>query len=267
MAKRNGKKLEDLINIDVLKKMIGITFLIAGLGVIVAASIKGVIGYNDGLLNFTEEEYLASVDSVQIDFLPLIEPEVNDTSTISTPTPTPTQDIEIDVTSTEILEVIATPEPTEEIVDEIPVNIQITNIGLNSIIIAAGKTELIIDDVKYSSWAPPEYVVGWQNTSAQLGRVGNTVLIGHHNSFGSVFKNLKDLEVGEVIMITSNNQIFNYEVKEIMILLEKGQNLETRLENAKWLWPTTDERITLVTCWPKYDNSHRLVVVALPVDG
>lgn len=265
MAKRNGKKLEDLINIDVLKKVIGITFLFAGLGVILVASIRGVRGYNDGLLNFTEEEYIASVDSMQIDFLPLIEPEVIDVSTTSTPTPTP--DIEIDATPTELPEVIVTLQPTEEIVDQIPINIQITNIGLNSMIITAGKTELIIDDVKYSSWESPEYVVGWQDTSAQLGRIGNTVLIGHHNSFGSVFKNLKDLEVGEIILLTSNNQVFNYVVKEIMILPEKGQNLDTRLENAKWLWPTTDERLTLVTCWPKYDNSHRLIVVALPVDG
>jgi sortase (surface protein transpeptidase) len=26
-----------------------------------------------------------------------------------------------------------------------------------------------------------------------------------------------------------------------------------------------DERITIVTCWPRTDNSHRLVVIAEPV--
>jgi sortase A len=39
-----------------------------------------------------------------------------------------------------------------------------------------------------------------------------------------------------------------------------------RLQNAQWIQPTTDERLTLVTCWPYNDNSHRLIIVARPID-
>ena len=30
--------------------------------------------------------------------------------------------------------------------------------------------------------------------------------------------------------------------------------------------PTTDERITLITCWPYTSNTHRLIIVAKPIE-
>jgi len=56
-----------------------------------------------------------------------------------------------------------------------------------------------------------------------------------------------------------------YEVTERKLLLERGQPLAVRIENAQWIMPTEDTRLTLVTCWPPTDNSHRLVVIARPV--
>ncbi len=41
--------------------------------------------------------------------------------------------------------------------------------------------------------------------------------------------------------------------------------LEIRKANAEWIAPTTNERLTLVTCWPKRSNTHRLIIVAEPV--
>jgi hypothetical protein len=49
-----------------------------------------------------------------------------------------------------------------------------------------------------------------------------------------------------------------------MIFEEKDQPLDVRLENARWILPSEDERITLVTCWPQDSNTHRLVIVAVP---
>ena len=48
-------------------------------------------------------------------------------------------------------------------------------------------------------------------------------------------------------------------------LRRKNQSLEVRRENARWIGPSHDERLTLVTCWPRNDNTHRLILVALPV--
>ena len=38
------------------------------------------------------------------------------------------------------------------------------------------------------------------------------------------------------------------------------------MENAAWIMPSEDERLTLVTCWPYTSNTHRLIIVARPVE-
>ena len=249
-------------NMGIIKRFFGYALLIAGLGVLLMTILRGIIGYQDGMFSFTESEYLTTVADVQSGFLPLIEPQdnkgfsqvdVTDEAEFQTP------ENDENVTVTQEADDV-------EIPDHIPINIKIEVIDLDVEIIPVEKMEIIIDDVGYHTWEAPEEVVGWQYYSAQLGRTGNTVLIGHHNSSGSVFKNLKDIVVGDRITISSEDQDFEYKVKDIMILLEKEQPLEVRLENAKWLWATLDERVTLVTCWPKYDNSHRLIIVAIPID-
>jgi sortase A len=103
-------------------------------------------------------------------------------------------------------------------------------------------------------------------TSARAGERGNTVLDGHHNIAGEVFRDLVDLKEGDAIQLWAGDQAHDYVVSLLKILPEKGQPTSVRLENAKWIQPTADERLTLVTCWPYTNNTHRLVVVAVPAD-
>jgi sortase A len=49
------------------------------------------------------------------------------------------------------------------------------------------------------------------------------------------------------------------------IVKEKGESVEVRRKNAQWIAPTNDERLTLVTCWPYTNNTHRVIVVAKPL--
>jgi sortase A len=49
-----------------------------------------------------------------------------------------------------------------------------------------------------------------------------------------------------------------------MILPERDQPIEVRLANARYIQPTDDERLTLITCWPYESNTHRVVVIAFP---
>ena len=86
---------------------------------------------------------------------------------------------------------------------------------------------------------PSHFAAGWLKTSAPPGRPGNTVLDGHHNIAGQVFRYLMNLKTGDLI--------------------------EVHRRNALWIQPTSDERLTLVTCWPYTDNTHRLIVVAKPL--
>ncbi|MBI3362930.1 MAG: class E sortase [Chloroflexi bacterium] len=111
---------------------------------------------------------------------------------------------------------------------------------------------------------PPAYAVGWSADSARVGQPGNTVFVGHNNEFGSVFRDLNTLVAGDEIFVRTNEADRLYLVTETEIFEEQYLSLDERLENAKWIAPTPDERLTLVTCWPYFTNTHRVVVVARP---
>lgn len=118
-----------------------------------------------------------------------------------------------------------------------------------------------------SQWeVPGHFAAGWLQTSAPLGQPGNTVLDGHHNLAGEVFRRLVDLKLGDEIEVDSDRRSFFYRVTAREVLLERDQPREVRLKNARWIQPTTDERLTLVTCWPYTSNTHRLIIVAQPID-
>ena len=123
-----------------------------------------------------------------------------------------------------------------------------------------------IEGVEYDQWAAPsERAAGWHASSALLGEAGNTVLNGHHNIYGEVFRDLEALQVGDEIVLYSDRAAYFYQVEERVIFPERFASLEQRLENVSWVLPTQDERLTLITCWPYESNTHRLVLVARPV--
>ncbi len=159
-----------------------------------------------------------------------------------------------------------TPVETKEY-DVVPVRISIPAIDLTADIINATNKEITQGDKTYVQWlAPDEYAVGWHFDSAFLGVPGNSVLNGHHNVFGKVFENLDKLVSGEEIFIYGNDLlVYKYVVSNTMILPERDVSLEERLENARWILPSEDERITLITCWPYFSNTHRLIIVASPL--
>lgn len=118
----------------------------------------------------------------------------------------------------------------------------------------------------FKQWqVPNKYAVGWHDSSAPPGKPGNTVINGHNNIHGAIFRNLVDLTLGEKIVIYNENQEHIYQVVHREFLPERGESLRTRLRNARWIAPSEDARLTIVTCWPNSTNSHRLVVIAQPL--
>ena len=146
----------------------------------------------------------------------------------------------------------------------LPDQLYIPAIGLRAPIVLANYRIINFEGQSYQQWEAPNLLAaGWQTDSAGLGVPGNTVLYGHHNVYGEVFQDLYTLKEGQVIELRSEDQIFTYRIVLSMILKEKYEPLEVRLENARWLLPSADERITLVSCWPANDNTHRVIVVAV----
>jgi sortase A len=116
-------------------------------------------------------------------------------------------------------------------------------------------------------WKVPEApLAGWHDGSAPLGVPGNTVINGHNWPQNAVFRDLYQVRPGEWILLYSNDALFWYEIAEVLLLPEAGQPLEVRQDNARYIQPTDDERVTLVTCHPYGQLTNRLIVIARPAE-
>jgi len=148
---------------------------------------------------------------------------------------------------------------------EIPQRLIIPAIELDAPILPVEAEVVGIAGQSFQVWhTPDEFAVGWHVTSATLGVVGNTVLNGHHNIQGEVFKRLADLNPGDQVIIESESTSHRYVIVNRLILPEKYASLEERINNAQWIMPSDDERLTMITCWPYESNTHRLILVARP---
>jgi sortase A len=122
-----------------------------------------------------------------------------------------------------------------------------------------------VDGQTQAAWEVLDmYAAGWHDTSAPLGVPGNTVLNGHNTTNGEVFRDLYTLEIGDAIAVYAGDTPYTYTITELLILPEAGQPLEVRMENARYILPTEDERLTLVTCHPYGSLRYRLIVIAHP---
>jgi LPXTG-site transpeptidase (sortase) family protein len=150
----------------------------------------------------------------------------------------------------------------------IPTRIIIPSITLDSSVAPVEQKTTVVDNKTYKTWQVADNEVGWNNLSAPLGQIGNTVLTGHSDIKAKVFQNLKDVQIGDEIFVAANvggaTQAYRYVVTHKLFVQEKGVPIAVRLNNARWINPTEDERITLITC-AKPGATHRLIVVAQPV--
>jgi len=145
----------------------------------------------------------------------------------------------------------------------IPTRLVISTINLDSQVVPVGLKEIEVEGVRGRQQLVDDNLVGWHNNSAGLGQAGNTILNGHSDIHAQVFGKLNQLEVGAEITVFSDNQTYNYVVTQLVLVKEKGVSLEQRLENARLIAPTADERLTLITC-AQPGATHRLIVIAQP---
>lgn len=150
--------------------------------------------------------------------------------------------------------------PRAATVDDAPASLFIPRIDLETPIVSVGW------QVRYGSrvWDVPANAAGWHLGSAYVGEDNNLVLSGHNNIGGSVFRALDELAVGDTIIIRSQVSSRRYTVSTRLVLREVMQSMEQRIENARWIGEFEDERVTLITCYPAWTNTHRLVIVAVP---
>ena len=146
-----------------------------------------------------------------------------------------------------------------------PTRIVIPSLGIDGPVIAVAEQRIEVGGQLQVSWeVPNEYAAGWHEKSALMGERGNMVLNGHNTSYGEIFRDLYTLEIGDEIIVHSEELSRTYIVSETLILPEAGQPMEVRLANARYVMPTDDDRLTLVTCHPYGSLRNRLIVIATP---
>lgn len=110
---------------------------------------------------------------------------------------------------------------------------------------------------------PNSFSVAWDATSSQPGLPGNTVITGHNNFYGGVFGDLQYIGIGAEVAVWTDVGVMSYTVRSATLIEEDSLTLAERRENARqWLADTPHDQLTLITCGPGKEDSHRFIVIA-----
>ncbi|MCX6047164.1 MAG: sortase [Chloroflexi bacterium] len=199
-----------------------------------------------------------------------VTPTLTPTSTVPAPTSVPTTgaDLSFFAAPADIDSISSTGAadnlPTQAVNSGIgPDRLQIPALDLD-IAVAEKGWQLVTqkNGAQISQWDDVRNAAGWHKNSALPGEIGNVVMSGHNNIYGSVFRELNLLKGGETVYIWKNRVRYAYIVDKVSILPEKYASKTQQAINAAYLQQTDDQRLTLITCWPLTSNTHRVFVTA-----
>jgi sortase A len=140
---------------------------------------------------------------------------------------------------------------------------ELAAIGLDTPVVELGWHPARDDEgAIFSEWDVADFAAGWHINSAVPGENGNIVISAHNNIKGAVFRELDQVRKGHEIVLWSGSKRFLYSVSQVVIVPEAQATPEQRIANARWIGPFPEERLTLVSCWPRNNNTHRIIVVA-----
>ncbi len=157
-------------------------------------------------------------------------------------------------------------QPAPQPAPQPPTYLSMPAIGVQAPVEKMGWTTTTQNGKTKSDWDIPANAAGWAINSAVPGQGSNIVLAGHNNIDGDVFLHLADLQAGDTVTLYVGNTPSTYQVVERHLIREAGVPLEQQLANAKWMDPTRNEQVTLISCWPPTNNTYRIIVIARLVD-
>ncbi len=143
------------------------------------------------------------------------------------------------------------PQPPKASAPELPVRLKIDSIGLDTKVVRTG----VVGGV----WQVADFAAGYMAGTGLPGQPGNVAVAGHDDIQGEVFRHLKSVAVGDPVALSTANHQFRYVVDSIRYV---------NPDDVSVLDPSSDARLTLITCWPDFStskasyNSLRLIVEA-----
>ncbi|HUW11047.1 MAG TPA: sortase, partial [Anaerolineae bacterium] len=150
------------------------------------------------------------------------------------------------------------------------VRIAIPDLGIDAPTVEVGWVEVEVDGKRQVQWEVADYAAGYHVGSAQPGQAGNAVISGHHNIKGKVFKNISlawndayaelladgitmrsdALDGRSIYLYNVEGQQFQYVIEGLYKMPDRNVSEEQRKENARFMAPTSEPTLTLITCWP-----------------
>ena len=92
--------------------------------------------------------------------------------------------------------------------------------------------------------------------TSDVGAIGNIAIAGHRShTFGRFFNRLGELEIGDVITITTDKEVYKYRIYKRIVV--EATDVSVLNRNNK------DRILTLITCDPPVKPTHRLIFHAI----
>ncbi len=112
--------------------------------------------------------------------------------------------------------------------------------------------------VEGDGWEQLKKGVGHYIRSANPGEAGNVVLSAHNDIHGEIFRDLDQLDEGDLVILFSERQSYTYVVTDVLIV-EPTQ--------VEFLESTNESTTTLISCYPYLVDNKRIVVRANLLDS
>jgi sortase A len=158
---------------------------------------------------------------------------------------------------------IGGPQPRQD--DSPPIHLAIPSVKIDSKVVPISWTMIPAPNGQLrSEWQVADYAVGHHAGSANPGQPGNVVMSGHVDYKGQVFKELHNTKKGDEVIVQTEKGQYLYVITQHVLVKEEGASEEEKRANARYMDPTPDPTLTMITCWPYGIDTHRLIVIAKP---
>lgn len=100
--------------------------------------------------------------------------------------------------------------------------------------------------------------VGHYIYSANPGENGNVVLSAHNDIHGEIFRDLDQLEKGDLVILFTAKQSYTYEVEDVLVV---------EPDRVEYLESAGEPITTLISCYPYMVDNKRIVVIAKLIES
>ncbi|MRN55585.1 class D sortase [Paenibacillus monticola] len=122
-------------------------------------------------------------------------------------------------------------------------------------LIEIDKINLLLPVLEGATKANMKHAATHMKETTPIGQIGNAAIAAHRaRTTGRLFNRLNEVAVGDIITVKTSEQAYNYEVYKISIV--EPTDVSVLNGNNK------DKILTLITCDPLVNPTHRLIVQA-----